>query len=197
VTTIKFSDRSPELIIPVGRDRPGPDTDQVQVFVLPLAQTRVIDFLKTSELEQGGLLLGRIWSQASSPGVLSDVEIFEAVPSENSTSSAYHLQMTAKVWSSAQTALSRLNHELNPSEQALRIVGWFHSHPHLGAFFSETDIATQRAFFNQPYSIGWVIDPYSRALRKHEAFFLGPDCVTVQRIRPPQEAAENSSSPRL
>jgi hypothetical protein len=88
VTTIKFSDRSPELIIPVGRDRPGSDTDQVQVYVSPLAQTRVIDFLKTSELEQGGLLLGRIWSKASSPGVLSDVEIFEAVPSENSTSIA-------------------------------------------------------------------------------------------------------------
>lgn len=181
MTTIKFSDCSPALIIPVGPDRLGSDVDKVQVFVSLSAQSRVIEFLKSSDLEQGGLLLGRIWSRPSSPGVLAEVEILHAVPSENSTSSAYHLQMTAEVWSAAQSTLSRLNQSLTSSEQALRIIGWFHSHPHLGAFFSKTDVDTQRAFFTQPYSLGWVVDPYSTALSQHEAFFLGPECLTVQR----------------
>ncbi len=42
------------------------------------------------------------------------------------------------------------------------VVGWYHSHPNLGAFFSGTDRATQRAFFNRPYSVGLVVDPVRR-----------------------------------
>lgn len=194
MTSIKFKDCSPEFIIPVRSAHSS--SLEVQVFVTPDAQEQAINFLRTSELEQGGLLLGRIWSRASSPGVLADVEILEVVPSENSTSSAYHLQMTATVWSSAQASLERINQALGSSEQALRIIGWFHSHPHLGAFFSKTDIETQRAFFNQPYSLGWVIDPYSSALSQHEAFFLGPECLTVKRAMSAQGLPENNNSPR-
>jgi len=50
-------------------------------------------------------------------------------------------------------------------------VGWYHSHPDLGAFFSQTDRATQRAFFNAPYSVALVIDP----IRNEEAWFVGAE----------------------
>jgi proteasome lid subunit RPN8/RPN11 len=52
-----------------------------------------------------------------------------------------------------------------------RVVGWFHSHPGLGAFFSDTDRQTQAAFFREPTSLGWVIDP----LRTDQAWFVGRD----------------------
>ena len=39
------------------------------------------------------------------------------------------------------------------------VVGWYHSHPNLGAFFSGTDRRTQQAFLGNAFSIGWVIDP--------------------------------------
>jgi len=39
------------------------------------------------------------------------------------------------------------------------IVGWYHSHPNLGVFFSDTDRATQSTFFNNLYALGLVIDP--------------------------------------
>ena len=154
----------------------------VGISVAPAAQMQVLSFLKTSELEQGGLLLGRIWSRPSAPNTVALVEILEAIASLHSKSSAYSLQMNAGVWSSAQECLSRFNHALSPEEQTLRIVGWFHSHPHMGAFFSATDVETQRAFFNQAYSVGWVIDPYTTLAERHEAFFLGPDCVPVSRL---------------
>ena len=51
------------------------------------------------------------------------------------------------------------------------VVGWFHSHPNLGAFFSGTDRRTQAAFFSERYKLGWVIDP----IRTEEAWFIGPN----------------------
>jgi proteasome lid subunit RPN8/RPN11 len=51
------------------------------------------------------------------------------------------------------------------------VVGWYHSHPNLGAFFSGTDRGTQRAFFNHSYSVGWVIDPF----RDERKLFVGRD----------------------
>ena len=66
-----------------------------------------------------------------------------------------------------------------------QVIGWYHSHPDLGAFFSATDRHTQSAFFPHPYSLGWVLDP----IRNEQAWFIGassdqlePDrCVTLPR----------------
>jgi proteasome lid subunit RPN8/RPN11 len=55
------------------------------------------------------------------------------------------------------------------------VVGWYHSHPNLGAFFSGTDRRTQRHFFNRPYSVGLVIDP----VRGEEAWFVGPEATPL------------------
>ena len=71
--------------------------------------------------------------------------------------------MESGVWERAR--LARAPQEL--------IVGWYHSHPGLGAFFSTTDRRTQAAFFPHPYSVGWVIDPIDAA----EAFFMGRDAA--------------------
>ena len=60
------------------------------------------------------------------------------------------------------------------------VVGWYHSHPNRGAFFSGTDRRTQRALFTQSYSIGLVIDP----VRGEEAWFWGPDSIPLSaRLR--------------
>jgi hypothetical protein len=55
------------------------------------------------------------------------------------------------------------------------VVGWYHSHPNLGAFFSGTDRKTQRSFFSQRYSLGLVADP----VRSEEAWFVGPDATAL------------------
>ncbi|GGA51374.1 hypothetical protein GCM10010981_45960 [Dyella nitratireducens] len=60
-------------------------------------------------------------------------------------------------------------------ESKLLVVGWFHSHPNLGAFFSGTDRKTQRDFFFHPYSTGYVVDP----VRDEHAFFLGAESFQI------------------
>jgi proteasome lid subunit RPN8/RPN11 len=60
----------------------------------------------------------------------------------------------------------------------LTIVGWFHSHPDLGAGFSSTDRNTQRNFFRLPHQLGLVIDPF----RKQIACFAGADSTDVSSM---------------
>jgi proteasome lid subunit RPN8/RPN11 len=59
------------------------------------------------------------------------------------------------------------------------VVGWYHSHPDLGVFFSGTDRRTQRAFFNQPHCIGLVVDP----IGFQETWFIGPDSVELRNAQ--------------
>jgi proteasome lid subunit RPN8/RPN11 len=39
------------------------------------------------------------------------------------------------------------------------LVGWYHSHPGLGCFMSQTDIETQKRMFNSPFHSALVVDP--------------------------------------
>lgn len=108
----------------------------------------VLAHLRTRHTELGGLLIGEAFidKDQATPQV---VRIKEAVASHDYSSTGVSLRMESDVWSRARAALQgdRL------------IVGWYHSHPGLTAFFSDTDRKTQRAFFPHAYSLGWVIDP--------------------------------------
>jgi proteasome lid subunit RPN8/RPN11 len=43
-----------------------------------------------------------------------------------------------------------------------RIVGWYHSHPGLGLFLSQTDVGTHMGFHQfSPYAVSLVADPQS------------------------------------
>jgi proteasome lid subunit RPN8/RPN11 len=88
--------------------------------------------------------------------------------------------MSAQVWTDANDRITQLTKSDASELHSLRIVGWFHSHPNLGAFFSNTDRATQAAFFNQPYSIGWVIDPFTDDASRHQAMFIGANAQFVE-----------------
>ena len=134
--------------------------------VLAFARTALVDALTCvagAELERGGLLIGEPF--VDTQGAIELVHIRAAVVSEDDESSAISLRMSARVWAAAQA-------RLEPHE---RVVGWFHSHPGIGAFFSQTDRATQAGFFREPYSVGWVIDPE----RGEHAWFIGPDSVEI------------------
>lgn len=118
-------------------------------------------------VEVGGLLLG---SAVARPGsgcrerypYATCVSL--AIPAKQTSDSPVSLTMAASVWDEAR----RIAPEL-------RVVGWFHSHPNLGAFFSATDRFTQRHFFRLPHQIGLVIDPF----REEMACFAGPDSEEV------------------
>ncbi len=156
--------------------------------VLPLliigqtVREQVFAHLRSSESELGGLLIGDAFVQAGSAGggdAIAVVRVLEALPGDDYASTAVSLQLGASVWSKAHERL----------RDGRLVVGWYHSHPHLGAFFSGTDRRTQRAFFAHPYSVGWVIDPYSsdpaaieRCYVGAESFELSPTAITMASV---------------
>jgi proteasome lid subunit RPN8/RPN11 len=167
---MKFTDISPPLELPAWPIH----HDLAIVTVAPKAYAQAMEHLTNEDLEQGGLLIGKAWTNPQNSTQIAHVEILEAIPSFNDQATAYSLKMSTEVWATTQQRMANL------AQADLRIVGWFHSHPHLGAFFSATDRATQAGFFNQPYSIGWVIDPFTQDADQHQAFFLGPNSVQLK-----------------
>jgi proteasome lid subunit RPN8/RPN11 len=166
--SIKFTDVSPKLDLPQWSSAHETTVIEVSPHAYQQALMHIMH-LKHQSIEQGGLLIGRAWANPlpGNTAQVARVEILEAIPSMNSDATEYSLKMSADVWDAANRRIAEL------AAPHLRIVGWFHSHPNLGAFFSTTDKATQAAFFNHPYSIGWVIDPFTSEAQKHQAFFIG------------------------
>lgn len=138
------------------------------VVVSMAVRDTVAEHLGTRRDEQGGLLCGALYT--GERGTVEAVGIRAAVPATEFSSSGVSLRMEAGVW-------DRVRETLAPGEI---VVGWYHSHPGLGAFFSGTDRRTQAAFFNHPFSLGWVIDP----LRREEAWFSGAqsESLPVERV---------------
>ena len=152
-----------DAILLASRARRGPT-----VYLSPECRNGILSHLRSYRTEVGGLLIGRAYVGGAdlpeSWGPLVWIEQFLA--SETFRSSRVSLAMGTEIWERARVATAR---------NSSIIVGWYHSHPNLGAFFSTTDRATQRAFFNRAYSVGLVIDPG----RGEECWFIGPDSTSL------------------
>ena len=133
----------------------------IKVYFTKECDQAITTHLVAEPNELGGLLLGRAFrvpfcGAAQYPWITL---VEKSVSSDDYRNSAVSLRMGTEVWSRASAHL----------ERGLMIVGWYHSHPNLGVFFSGTDRATQSAFFNQSYALGLVIDP----IRKERKCFFG------------------------
>ena len=126
---------------------------------------KIIEHLKTEKVELGGLLVGSVVSFDDLNEGLVVVVIKDSIQSDDFNSTSVSLSMNPAVWQSAN--------QLSTTETF--VVGWYHSHPNLGAFFSGVDRKTQKDFFNSSYSLGLVIDP----IRNEEKWFIGEDSIEV------------------
>jgi proteasome lid subunit RPN8/RPN11 len=133
------------------------DPEQILLRVSPSAINAAREHLGEYRQEQGGLLLGRLHHHQDN---IVAVSVDAIVPAQESIGTEISLSMPASVWTSAR--------QMQTEGQV--IVGWYHSHPDIGAFFSATDRKTQAAFFSQVWSVAWVIDP----IRREQAWFVGP-----------------------
>jgi proteasome lid subunit RPN8/RPN11 len=136
------------------------------VFFDPDCRARILEHVRSGETELGGLLLGWPYVDEVDGRLHPLVSIQWSVPSRVFRSTRVSLAMEADIWNHARRHIAA---------GAGPVVGWYHSHPNLGAFLSGTDRRTQRAVFNHPYSIGLVIDP----VRDEEAWFRGPDSAPL------------------
>ena len=170
--SIKFTDVSPALELPSWPEQ----STSTLIEVTPIAYAQAMAHLTHQSVEQGGLLIGKVWKNQIECGApqIACVQIREAIASLTNEATAFSLKMSADVWANANQRIA------TSGDTDLRIVGWFHSHPNLGAFLSATDKATQAGFFYHSYSVGWVIDPFAIGASQHQAFFLGPKSIELK-----------------
>jgi proteasome lid subunit RPN8/RPN11 len=127
--------------------------------------------LASAPVELGGLLVGTAWSQTpDDPDAPRLLRVEEAVPALAAESTGMSLRMDTELWERVRAAAEH---------RGGIIIGWYHSHPGLGAFFSRTDRRTQAAVFRHPYSLGLVVDP----VHGEERWFLGPRCREIGPAR--------------
>ena len=120
----------------------------------------ILQHLRERSVEMSGLLIGSVHDNGADENSFA-ISISDSVGSIEYDSTGVSLRMDTDVWERARLK----------SREGCSVIGWYHSHPNLGAFFSGTDRRTQRAFFHHPHSIGLVIDP----VRGEEKWFIGPE----------------------
>lgn len=130
---------------------------ELRVVANSSALRDALEHVSRHRVESGGLLVGRVY-ETGRGALISAIE--HAVPAQVFDGTGTSLQMSSEVWEAARL-------QTPPGGCT---VGWYHSHPNLGAFFSGTDRRTQSRFFANPYSIGLVVDP----IRQEAAWFGGP-----------------------
>lgn len=140
--------------------RHGPEPaerEAIRIIVRPEALAEIeehSDSQTASEL--GGVLLGRAYEHDDH----TFVEVEAALPALSEDRGPFHFTFNADVWSA-------INREREASYPGLQIVGWFHTHPGLGVFFSADDVVVHTAAFVMPWHIALVVDP----LRDEAGFF--------------------------
>jgi proteasome lid subunit RPN8/RPN11 len=126
---------------------------------------KIMKHLQSQNVELGGLLIGSVISISDLNEGIVAIIIKDSVPSNDFESTSVSLSMSPTVWQAAN--------ELG--DEKTFVVGWYHSHPNLGAFFSGVDRKTQKDFFNSEYNLGLVIDP----IRHEEKWFSGGGSIEV------------------
>ncbi len=122
----------------------------------------ILSHVERSMDERGGILLGAVYALPASPSEYPFVTVVtSAVPAETLASGPVSLAMAGSVWRESWRGM----------DAGRRVVGWYHSHPDLGVFFSGIDRRTQREFFPVPYSVGLVVD----WVRRRSALFTGAE----------------------
>ena len=102
--------------------------------------------------ETGGFLLGRVAHDARQGTWL--VQIDEAVPVQPLAQNPVHFSFT---WRDVDRVRERRE------AQGAALVGWYHTHPGLGIFLSDTDIEkTHRVLFSELFQVALVYDPIRR-----------------------------------
>jgi proteasome lid subunit RPN8/RPN11 len=104
--------------------------------------------LANLDVEVGGVLLGHVYRYQDQ--VI--LEIQDILPADSADHGPFHFTFTADAW--AQINRDRATHYPD-----LDILGWFHTHPDLGVFYSADDVVVHTAAFSMAWHVGIVVDP--------------------------------------
>jgi proteasome lid subunit RPN8/RPN11 len=134
-------------VIPFGL----PGDARTMVFLKPSALTVITKHGKSSvDKEVMGILLGHVFDCPVSKKRYDKVEA--AIPSKLAKGTGTRVEFDHDAWAEvlAQKEI------LYPS---MRIIGWYHTHPNLGAFYSSADEFCHKFAFPMAWQIGFTYDP--------------------------------------
>jgi proteasome lid subunit RPN8/RPN11 len=135
-----------------------PGQGQVSVIVGQAALKQILAHGRSDlRSELGGALLGKAYRHEER--IFVTVEA--ALPAVSHDHGPIHFKFTADSW-------AQLHQDKAIAFPELEIVGWFHTHPDLGIFYSGDDVVVHSAAFTLPWHVGLVFDPI-----RDEACFFG------------------------
>jgi proteasome lid subunit RPN8/RPN11 len=134
-----------------------PAEQEVVVILSQLALRQIAAHSNSNlDCEVGGAMLGHAFRSDGR----TFVEVRAAIPAVTDDHGPFHFTFTADSW-------SQLHKDRDERYPDLDIVGWFHTHPDLGVFYSSDDVIVHSAAFTLPWHVGMVVDP----IRKEAGVF--------------------------
>ena len=119
--------------------------------------------------ETGGFMLGHVGFDALRGSW--HVEVDEILPVEPLSQDPVHFSFT---WRDVDRVRSYRE------EQGKALIGWYHTHPDMGIFLSETDLEkTHRLLFAEPFQLALVYDPVRG--RAGYFFWEGPQTIDASQ----------------
>ncbi|MGQ9721035.1 MAG: Mov34/MPN/PAD-1 family protein [Candidatus Jordarchaeum sp.] len=118
----------------------------MRVEIYPSALSKIIDFAATDlRRESAGFLIGKIEEDK--------LQITDSSMTSHSGTAGYVVV--------EDTEMAEIAEELSNRGENEKIIGWWHSHPRMGAgFMSRTDVTTQEKYQKMfPQAIALIIDP--------------------------------------
>jgi len=104
--------------------------------------------LSDTSRELGGVLLGHYKEKDGHYWL----EIEEKIIARHTEAAKSNITFTHMTWE----YINQVKDDFFPN---LKMLGWFHTHPGFGIFLSKEDCFIQKNFFNESWSIAYVIDP--------------------------------------
>jgi proteasome lid subunit RPN8/RPN11 len=140
---------APKSTPAVVRHGSEPAAGQVRVAVTQLSLRQIEGHANHDvSRELGGVLLGEQGSDED--GYF--IKVQATLPVRTADHGPAHFTFTADSW-------AQLHQERSRRYPNLDIVGWYHTHPNLGVFYSADDVVVHKAAFVMPWQVGLVYDP--------------------------------------
>jgi proteasome lid subunit RPN8/RPN11 len=145
----------PKEVFPGGRNEP------FRVFFTPEVHAALWQHAgEDTSVEICGVLVGSWHRDEIGPFA----KITGSIRGEGAKARFAEVTFTHETW-------AKINAEMDTKFAALKIVGWYHTHPDFGIFLSDRDRFIHEHFFSEPGHVAHVIDP----VRQIEGVFVWRD----------------------
>ena len=124
----------------------------VSVFVTRPAYIRICVHACSAEVEVGGVLTGQ-WCIDENTGE-QFIVVKHVLPARHTRQGSVYLTFT-------KDTLIDIHDQIDQRFEGEKIVGWFHTHPHMGVFLSHYDTFLHNNFFPEPWQVALVVEPFS------------------------------------